>query len=275
LTAWLNLPWVHSALIPFLAGLIVAEVFNRLRLSGLALAAGFTATVALVALYAFQFDLAGSLPRVVAATLAGALIGPVLDLFPGLRPILRYVLTPISAAVALWAVWPAISGRALPQLLPVAAAIVIWGAWIGWTATALAGSSDRAGAVGIALGIALGACALGAGASQLAPLAFALGAASGAYLLIQIVSNQRLPCGLTFGLPLAIAFATLGPATVFTSPMPGYLLVALAILPLAAWLPLSDRLGTAIRALAALAVTATAGAGVIALAWYGAGLRAW
>ena len=42
---WLTHPAVQSGLAPFFVALIVAELFQRMRLSGLAIIAGFAATV--------------------------------------------------------------------------------------------------------------------------------------------------------------------------------------------------------------------------------------
>ena len=55
LSEWLNHPAVQSGIAPFIAALITAELFNRLRLSGLAVIAGFAATVYLVADFNFEF----------------------------------------------------------------------------------------------------------------------------------------------------------------------------------------------------------------------------
>jgi hypothetical protein len=144
---------------------------------------------------------------------------------------------------------------------------MLYAIWTTGTLTLLADFPERAGAAGLGLGAAAGACALLAGATPLAELGFAAAAASSAYLLIQIVSNTRLSCGTTFALPLAAVCALVPPLTVLKSGLSWYLLPALALVAAAALIPLSERLSTSVRGMLALAIAAAAGAGVIATAW--------
>jgi hypothetical protein len=103
---------------------------------------------------------------------------------------------------------------------------------------------------------------------QLAAIAFAAAAASGAYLLIQAISNARLSCGTLFVLPLAAACALVPPVAVLDAKLSWYLLPALALVPATSLIPFSERLSTSVRVVLALAIAGTAGAGVAAIAWY-------
>ncbi len=47
LNEWLNHPAVQGGIVPFIAALIATELLNRLRLSGLAVIAGFYVSYAL------------------------------------------------------------------------------------------------------------------------------------------------------------------------------------------------------------------------------------
>ena len=67
----LNHPAVQGGLAPFVVALIVAELLQRMRLSGLAIIAGFAATVYLVS--GFAFDPLTASRKIVLLTLAASL----------------------------------------------------------------------------------------------------------------------------------------------------------------------------------------------------------
>jgi hypothetical protein len=268
---WLHVPWVQYGLAPFIAGLVVAELFNRLRLSGLALIAGLAATYYASARAAPTLTPVTSHDRIVLIALGATVLGLIFDLAPKMRH-------PVAAAVALcagvlvvWATWPAVTLATWVVVLAPAGLGILYAVWTAGTLTLLADFPERTSAAGIGLGAAVGACALLAGEARLAALAFSAAAASGAYLLIQIVSNERMQCGTTFALPLAAICALIPPIAVLHSGLSWYLLPALALISGAALIPLSEFLTPRIRGLLALTIAAAAGAAVSATAWIAIG----
>jgi hypothetical protein len=267
----LAVPWVQYGLAPFLAGLVVAELCNRLRISGLALIAGIVTTAALSARGLPPLVPIAAPDRIVFAAAFAAIAGLVLDLAPKLRRPVAAAAALCAGAAVIWIVWPKVNPSNWLNMLPNTGLGVMYAVWTAGTLTLLADTPERAGAAGVGAGGAIGVCALIAGAPQLAAIAFAVASASGAYVLIQIISNARLSCGLLFALPLAAACALIPPAAVLSAGLSWYLMPALALVPAAALIPISERLAPGARAVLAFAVALAAGAGVAAIAWYAIG----
>lgn len=264
---WLEVRWVQHGLAPFLAGLIAAELFNRLRISGFAVVAGIVTAAALGARGLAPFPPVTPPDRIVLVALAAALIGLVLDLAPAVRRPIAAIVALGAGALVVWVVWPAVNPDNWMLVLAPAGLGIVYAIWTAGTLALLADSPERAGAAGVGLGGAAGACALVAALPQLAGIAFAAAAASGAYLLILVISNARLSCGTLFVLPLAAACALVPPVPVLNAGLAWYVIPALALVPAAALIPLSDRLSIRARALLALVAAAGTGAAVAALAW--------
>ena len=265
---WLAVPWVQYGLAPFLAALLVAELCNRMRISGFALIAGIATTASLGARGLPSLTPVTAPERIVFVALIAALVGSILDLAPKLRRPVAAIVALCAGALVIWVSWPAVTQ---PNWLAVLAPVglgVLYAVWTSGTLTLLADSPERAGAAGVGSGGAIGVCALVAGVPQLAAIAFAAGAASAAYLLIQAISNARLSCGALFVLPLAAACALIPPVAVLDTGLSWYLVPALALLPATSLIAFSERLSTTTRVVLALALAVAAGAAVAALAWY-------
>ena len=268
---WLDVPWVQYGLAPFLAGLLVAELFNRLRISGFALIAGIATTASLTARGWPPFAPVTTPDRIVFVAAIAALAGLILDLAPKLRRAVAVLVALGAGAAVIWIAWPTVNFANWLAKLPPAGLGVVYAVWTAGTLTLLADSPERAAASGVGAGGAIGIGALIVGAPQLAAIAFAAASASGAYLFIQIVSNARLSCGALFVLPLAAVCALIPPAAVLNAGLSLYLVPALALIPATALIPLSERLSASALAVLALAVALAAGAGVAAIAWYAIG----
>ena len=268
---WLILPWVQYGLVPFIAGLIVAELFNRLRLSGLALIAGLAATYYSSTRAVPSLTPASGHDRIVLVALGATMLGLIFDLAPKMRHPAAAAVALIAGALVVWVTWPTATLENWELVLVPAGLGILYAIWTAGTLTLLADFPERTGAAGVALGGAVGVCALLAREVQLASFGFAAAAASGAYLLIQIVSNERMRCGTTFALPLAAICALIPPITVLNAGLSWYVLPALALISAAALIPLSEYLTTRVRGLLALTIAAAAGAAVSATAWIAIG----
>ena len=267
LQALLNHPAVQSVLAPFVVALITAELLQRLRLSGLAIIAGFIATVYLVS------DLSLSpfttTRKIIWLGIASSLVGVGLGFLNW--SLWRPVLTVTAGAAAIW-----IGLRVLQQQpLGIAMQWGIGGAlylgWIVFWMDDLHGDSMRAGSAGMALGLGSGAAVLFGGSALLGQFGLSLGAAAGAYLLIQMISNSRLPCGRSYTLPLSLICGLTASFAVLTTQLPWYALLPLAAIPLAVKIPVTEKRALWVQSLLLTLATLACAAGAVYLTWRVAG----
>ncbi len=230
-------PLVQAVLAPFLVALLTAELLQRLRLSGLAIIAGFAITVYLVSGFAYA-PLTGT-RKIIWLCIASGLLAIPLSLINS--TLWRPVLTVLAASAAIW-----VAQRVLLQQ-PTAVALQ-WGTgcalYVGWLVywmDDLQESPVRAASAGMALGLGTGATLMIAGSTLLGQYDLAIGSAAAAYLFIMFVSNRHLPCGRSFTLPLSLITGLTGCLAVLTTNLPWYTLAVLAVIPLAAKLPVSDK----------------------------------
>jgi hypothetical protein len=264
---WLHEPWVRYALAPFIAGLVVAELFNRVRLSGLALIAG-VASLGYLGVHAPPtLAPTTTLDRIVLFAFVGTALGLAFDLIPNYRRAISGLAALTAAALVVWVSWPAVTPSNWTSTIVPAGLSLLFAIWTTGTLVLIADFPERAGATGVALGIAVGGSALLAGKAGLADLGFAAAAAAGAFLLIQLLANSRLSCGTTFTLPLASICALVPPLTVLQTGLSWTALPLLALIPAVALVPVSESLSTRARGVLALLILGVAGAAVLALVW--------
>jgi hypothetical protein len=228
----LNNPAVQAGVAPFLVALIAVELFRRIRLSGLAIIAGFAVTVYLAS--DFSIEPLTASRKIVLLGLAGATLGLLLSLirlqwFNSLLPVL-------GGAASVWVVL-----RILQQQPPQTA--LLWGAGCAahvailvWGMNRITHDSLRSAGAATALGMGTGAAALVGASALLGQFGLALGSAAAAHLLIQMISNRTLPAGQVFTLPIALLAGLVGCLAVLSADLPWYVLPVLAAIPLAAWL---------------------------------------
>jgi hypothetical protein len=228
----LNNPAVQAGFAPFLVALITAELFQRIKLSGLAIIAGFAVTVYLAS--DFSIDPLTASRKIVMLGLISAALGLLLSLirlnwFSLLLPVL-------GGATAIW-----VALRILQQHPPQTA--LLWGAGCAAYAAILIWGMDkiehdpvRSATAATALGMGTGAAALVGASALLGQFGLALGSAAAAHLLIQMISNRTLPAGRIFTLPLALIAGLTGCVAALSADLPWYALPILAAIPLAAWL---------------------------------------
>jgi hypothetical protein len=123
----------------------------------------------------------------------------------------------------------------------------------------------------VGLGFGSGGAALFGGSALLGLFGMALGAAAGAYLLIQMITNARLHCGRSFTLPLSLIAALSSGFAVLSSELPWYALLVLAVIPLLAKMPLPEKQPLWMQAILLSLVTLLCAAGAIYLTWRVAG----
>lgn len=261
---FLHHPAVQGGLIPFVVALLAAEVLQRLRLSGVAVITAFVATVYLVSGISFE-PLTASRKIVLLGLSASVLAIPLGLINAGW--LVRPLLAGVGGASAIW-----MAERILGQQPP--AAVFLWSAacaaYVGWVVFWMDGLQDnpvRAGAAGLALGLGTGISALFGASALLGMYGLALGAAAGAYLLIQMITNSRLPCGYSFTLPLSLIAGLTGCLAVLAAHLPWYALLALAVIPPAATIPVSEKSAVWLQSILLSAATLACAAVSVYLTW--------
>jgi hypothetical protein len=264
----LNNPAVQAGVAPFLVALITAGLFRRIRLSGLAIIAGFAVTVYLAS--NFTIEPLTSVRKIVLLGLISAALALLLTLLNFRR--FGFLLPILGGAAAIWTV------QRILQQQP-AQAILLWGAGCAAYAAILVWGMDklsdqeplRAASAASALGIGTGGAALVGASALLGQFGLALGAAAGAHLLIQMIANKPFPTGRTFTFPLAMISGLTGCVAVLSAQLPWYVLPILAAIPFAAWFaPLPGR-SVRMQSLLLSILTFAFAVGAIYMTWRVAG----
>ena len=264
----LNHPAVQAGLAPFLAALVAAELFQRPRLSGLAIIAGFAATVYLVS--DFNFEPLTSSRKIVLSGLIGTLLALLIDIlrirwFGSLLPV-------IGGAAAIWTAQRILQQQEPPLVLQWGAACAAYAGLLIWGMDKLLEKEPiRAPIAAIALGFGTGAAALVGASALLGQFGLALGSAAAAHLLIQMFTKQTLSTGRVFTFPLALIAGLTGCIAVLSARLPWYVLFILVAIPPATRLVPLPGNSIRIKSLMVLMLTLTFAAGSVYLTWRSAG----
>ncbi len=229
----LSHPAVQAGFAPFLIALIIAELFLRIRLSGLAIIAGFAVTVYLVS--DFGIEPLTATRKIVWLGLFSALLGLLLG---SAKSNWRGWLLPLLAGVAtFWALLRILEQQEMQVMVQWGAACAAYVALLVWSMDKLLEKEAlRVSCAATALGIGTGGAALIGASALLGQFGLALGAAAAAHLVIQFISDQPLPTGRVLTLPLALITGLVGCLAVLSARLPWYALAILAGIPLIAWL---------------------------------------
>lgn len=256
-------PAVQAVLLPFIVALLSAELLQRLRLSGLAIIAGFAITVYLISGFGYT-PLTGT-RKIIWLGLASGLLGILLTLISG--ALWRPVLAVLSAAAAVWVVINTLSQYNTAHALQWGAGIALYAAWIVYWMDELHEAPVRAASAGLALGLGSGATLLIASVPVLGKLDLAIGSAAFAYLTIMLISNSHLPCGRSFTLPIALITALTGAVALMATKLPWSIFAIFAAIPLVAKLPVSDKSAVWIQATLLSSATLLCAIGAAYLSW--------
>lgn len=256
-------PAVQAGLIPFVVALASAELFQRLRLSGLAIIAGFAATV----YFASDFGLAPltETRKIVWIGIAASALALPLTLLTWTH--WRVLLTASAAIATVWTFWALLQRQELIDALRWGAGCALYVAWLVFWFDALRDKPVAAASAGLGLGAGTGLASLFAAASLSGRFALALGAASAAYLLIQVITNSRLPCGRSFTLPLSLIAGLTACHAVLSAQQPWYSLMALGLIPIAALAPIPEKWTVKLQSLVLSLLACVCATGAVYLTW--------
>jgi len=261
---WLQNPVIQSSVLPFAAGLLAAAILFPLRLGGLAGAVGFAATVAVVGNFALE-PLTVTRKIVVLGAMA-ALLGTLADLAFKPTRFTGIAMGALAGGAALW-VFASILGQKIPaEVAIVGAGIAAFTWWLVATTVSLHYDMVRAGAAGLALGLGAGFASVLGASALLGQYGMALGAGSGAFLLLVMVLGGRVEAGVTLTLTVSVLAALIATAAVLLAKLHWLTLVALALVPVLVRLPL-PRGPAWMQAVVASVYAFVAAGGACALAW--------
>lgn len=263
----LNNPVVQGGLAPFIIALIVAMLLKPLHLSGLAVIAGFAVTVYLVS--SFSIEPLTSTRKIVLLGLLSALLALTLFRF-NWRP-LRLMLAIAGGVATVWMALRILQQQDMTHMLLWGGGFALYVGWLIFWMDTLHEAPVRAGSAGMALGLGTGGAALFGASALLGQFGLALGAAASAYLLLQVLSKNRLPCGRSFTLPLSLIAGLTGCLAVLSAQLPWYALSILAVIPLAAKISVPEKKGLWVQSLLLSIATLACAAGAVYITWHVAG----
>lgn len=261
--ALLTHPAIQAVLAPFLIALLTAELLQRLRLSGLAIIAGLAITVYLSSHFAYT-PLTGT-QKTVWLGITSGLLAILLQLVSS--SLWRPVLVVLAAGSAIWVTLPILMKHDLATALQWGAGCALYTGWITYWLDELQENPVRAASAGLTLGLGTGATLLIASSTLLGKYDLAVGSAALAFWFIMFVSNSHLSCGRTFTLPLALVTSLSACIAVLSGKFPWYVLLPLAVIPLAAKLPASDRQSVWIQATLLTSATLICAMAAMYLSW--------
>ena len=215
-----------------MVGLVSAALFKRINLSGLAIIAGFAVTIYLAMPGNFTLDAHSASQKIVLLGMISAALGLLLGLIS--LPWFGMLLPILGGAAAIWTVQRILQQQSSQDVLVWGAACAAYVAVLVWGMDKLENSSPRAASAATALGLGTGAAALVGASASLGQIGLALGSAAAAHLMIQMFTNQTLPTGRVFTLPLAMIAGLSGCLAVLGAKLPWYALLFLACIPIAA-----------------------------------------
>jgi hypothetical protein len=261
----LSNPVIQSSAAPFVVGLILAAALFPVRLAGLAAAGGFFGTVYLVGDFTLQPLTAAR--KIVLLGMAAPVLGVIADLAFKPTRATGIVLGAIFGLASLWVFWTVLAQKSPAQELLYGGGIAALVIWIVAFTVSLENDAVRAGAASMFLGLGAGVGAVLGAAASLGQYGMALGAASGAFLLLVMILGKRVDPGTTLTLSASAISALLAAGAMLLAQLPWTSLVALALVPVLVRLPVGEKLPVWLQAIVASIYALVAAAAAWALAY--------
>ncbi len=231
---------MQGGVAPFIVGLVVTLLLQSVRLGGLAVVAAFATAVYFVA--GFTFSPLTATRKVILLGFAAPLIGIVVDFGFKATRAGASMLAIVAGLATLWVFWPVLAQKEVALIwlfAGVAAAAVTF--MVGFGQMFLADHAVRAGAAGLGAGLGAGIAAILAASATYGLYGIALGAGSGAFLLVQTLGGKPSTAGATFMLPAMLIPGLVAAGAMILAQLPWYSVLVLAVVPIAARLPVPAR----------------------------------
>lgn len=227
----LSQPALQSSLIPFCAALAagVLLVAGARRWAGLAVLVGFYAAVYLIA--GFEFAPLTSTRKILLLGLVAIPVAAVLDVLRKKARVGSGVLFWLAGAALLWVVWPVVQREELRAALALGGMGAIYAILVTSFVSELAAKPRHAGGALLAMSLGTGGAALMGASALIGQLGLALGAATGAWLLLAMW-KPTMGSGNTLTLPVGFLNALLGYSAFVYARLPWFALLPLGLIPL-------------------------------------------
>ena len=261
----LDNPVIQSSAAPFLVGLVAAAIFFPVRLAGLAAGAGFLAAVWMIG--AFGLTPLTATRKIVVLSAAAPVLGVLADLAFNPTRATAPILGVLFGAGSVWVFWSVLSQKPPAEAALLGVGVFVLVLWTVAFAVSLQNQAVRAGAAGLFLGLGTGAGAVLGASALLGQYGLALGAACGAFLLLTMILGKRVVAGATFTLTASVAAALIAAGALLLAKLPWTSLAAIALIPLAVYLPVPEKWAAWIQAIVASLYALAPAAGACALAW--------
>lgn len=228
---FLSQPALQSSLIPFCVALAMAAslLAGAKRWSGLAVVAGFYAAVYLIA--GFEFAPLTSTRKILLLGIAALLAGIALDALRANARVGAGALFWLGGAALLWVVWPVVQREELRGAVALGGMGVIYAVGVMSLTSELAAKPRHAGVALLTLSLGTGGAALMGASALIGQLGLALGAATGAWLLLAMW-KPTLGAGNVLTLPVGFLNALLGYGAFVYARLPWFALLPLVLIPL-------------------------------------------
>ena len=233
-------PAIQAGVAPFIIAFIISLIFVRISLlAGLALLAGFASMV--LSTTGFSFSPMTSTHKLTLLVLFAPVIAMLFQF--GVRNLdaSLKLFGALAGLAVLWVLWPVIARGPLGDILVPTLTYVFYAIWMtGMFARMSEMPAITAGTSVMASGIAIGGAALIGASALLGQMGIALGAAGGAYLLVQLLFRNEEPAALTFTLTGGLMAALLLPMAIVYAKVPWLVLPLVALIPLISYYPFVD-----------------------------------
>lgn len=258
-------PAVQGGLAPLLVALVVAGCAYPLRLSGLAIGAGFAVAVYLTGTFAWEPLTA--MRKIVLVGLIAAAAGTVADLAFKPTRAAGAALGVLFGLASAWVFWSVLKQKPPAEAALYAIAVAVFVAWtVGFTVT-LHGDPARAGAAALAMGLGTGVSSIFGATALIGLLGLALGAAAGAFLLLVMILGKRMVAGASLTLAASVTASLLAAGAMLLAKLPWYSLAVLALIPIAVRLPMPQQAHARLRTVVACVYGLAFAGGACLLAW--------
>ncbi len=262
----INNPVFQSALLPLVVAFVAGWLLRPLGWlwAGLGFAIAYAASVFVTA--GFQFFPLTSTRKIFLLGAAAVLIGLLLDWSKLSRRYVPWLLAALGVAATVWVIWPLLKRQEGLAFWIMLSATSFYVAWVIVWFEALQNKSMRASTAAVALGVGTGIIAVLGASALLGQLGSAIGAAAGAFVLLLLFFN-RVSLGSSFTLPVATLSALIGIAAVVYAGLTWYALIPIAIIPLAARIPVKEHWNKYIKAIVMSSYTLVFSVVAIAITW--------
>lgn len=263
-------PVFQAGVAPFVVALVAALLLRPLGAfwTGLAITAGIFAAVALT--MEIRWSPLTSTRKILLITVAAVVAGVLLDYVTLLRRYLPWLLFAAGAAAVLWMMWPVLERKEGAARWALGVGGALYAGWLAALAETLRHRPLPALVTLAALGFSTGGVVLFGASAMLGQLALAAGSAAVACLLLGLL-GRPFAVGLTALLPAMLLMALLGYSGVVHARTPWYALPVIAIIPLAARIPVPADKSKWLRAALIAGAVAPLVMTAIAIAWWAEG----